>query len=133
MIVQRAGHPGLRVAADGADQSWTCLARRGMLHSECEAVDLLSLRPGAGTEHRASDDVDEAVYVLDGTGTLTVDGESRPVSAGRLALLRHDAGAVITAGPDGLRLLSVRVLPRAVSEALPPRVPELPPAERTAS
>ncbi|MFK8912334.1 hypothetical protein ACJA3G_35605, partial [Streptomyces sp. YS-3] len=41
-----------------------CLARRGMLHSECEAVDRVSLAPHARYDLLGRDDTEAAWYVL---------------------------------------------------------------------
>ncbi|MER7009194.1 hypothetical protein ABT297_39970 [Dactylosporangium sp. NPDC000555] len=127
MIVQHTTEDG---------EPWRCLARRGMLHSECEAVDLLDVPPGGSVVHRDADGVDEAFYVVSGAGEVSiaaalVGAAAYRVTAGALALVQHDVTAVLRAGPEGLRLVAIRVLPAATSADLPLRVPQLPPAERT--
>lgn len=75
-----------------------CLARRGMLHSECEAVDQLVLPPHVGVEHLGRAGVDEAWFVL--SGTVTVDECDSPpwtLHAGQLML--SPAGTRPTSGP----------------------------------
>ncbi|MFF7635344.1 hypothetical protein ACFZB9_19640 [Kitasatospora sp. NPDC008050] len=122
-------------APAGPARLWNCLARRGMLHSECEAVDLWQLPPGDRLTHLAQDGVEEALFVLAGDGTalhsaalhgtaLHGDQQQRLLPGGLLLLPAAEQVAV-TAGPDGLRLLSVRVVPGALSDALPPRIPQL--------
>ncbi|MEU6428879.1 hypothetical protein ABZ860_23545 [Microbispora sp. NPDC046973] len=127
MIVQHATGGG-----PAGGPRWRCLARRGMLHSECEAVDLLDVPPGEAVTHRGSDGVDEAFYVVSGSGALIAEGRSHALAPASAALVPHDTTATLSAGGEGLRLLAIRVLPHATSADLPLRVPELPPAERTA-
>ncbi|MER7702191.1 hypothetical protein ABTX81_04710 [Kitasatospora sp. NPDC097605] len=127
MIVSRALRPvDCAPAAAGPDRrTWSCLARRGMLHSETETFDLWRLPPGEQLAHEVRDGVEEALFVLSGTGTATRGPDELPLAEGSLLLARHDSEVMVTAGPEGLRLLSTRVLPRALSSALPARVPQL--------
>ncbi|MET8698345.1 cupin domain-containing protein [Kitasatospora sp. NPDC058032] len=127
MIVSRALRPvDCDPAAAGPERrTWSCLARRGMLHSETETFDLWRLPPGERLVHEVRDGVEEALFILSGTGTATRGPDELPLSEGSLLLARHDSEVTVTAGPEGLRLLSTRVLPRALSTALPARVPQL--------
>ncbi|WP_199440247.1 cupin domain-containing protein [Umezawaea beigongshangensis] len=121
MIVTNAG--GLsRAAGDGA---WRCLARRGMLHSECEAVDYVRLAPGATRNGRGREGVEGAWFVLGGRGRF-LDGEDRsvPLRPGDLLLSSGGtSGAVHNDSADDLELLSFAVLPAAVTDRLPARIP----------
>ncbi|MFB6888077.1 hypothetical protein ACFCX4_02020 [Kitasatospora sp. NPDC056327] len=127
MIVSRALRPvDCDPAAAGPDRrTWSCLARRGMLHSETETFDLWRLPPGERLVHAVRDGVEETLFVLSGTGTAAHGPDRLPIAEGSLVLARHDCAVTVTAGPGGLRLLSTRVLPRALSTALPARVPRL--------
>ena len=106
---------------------WCCLARRGMLHSECEAVDYLELSPQATVTMDGRAGTEEAWYVLDGHaefGDPSTDQIQR-VDAGHLALRPAGTSLIVrNASTDApLRLLLVSVLPRAVSHRLPRRSP----------
>ncbi|MEU1779080.1 hypothetical protein ABZ545_06250 [Streptomyces abikoensis] len=131
MIVTGSGTPTRALGPAGSPSStWRCLARRGMLHSECESFDHVVLAPG----HRSTHDdagVEQAVHLAHGTATLRLRTGSREVGAGELILVPAGCGAVLEAGPGGAGLLVLRVLSSASRAALPPRVPELPLLERT--
>ncbi|MYW18680.1 hypothetical protein GT039_24655, partial [Streptomyces sp. SID2955] len=66
MIVTEPGTPtrALRPAGTPA-ATWRCLARRGMLHSECETFDHVVLPPGGSSRH---DDpgVEQTVHLVRG-------------------------------------------------------------------
>ncbi|MEU6094314.1 cupin domain-containing protein [Streptomyces sp. NPDC047079] len=130
MIVTSPGTPTRALRPTGAPTStWRCLARRGMLHSECESFDHVVLSPGLLSRH---DDpgVEQAVHVASGSATLRVRDGSRQLRAGDLVLVPTTSGAVLEAGPEGAELLVLRVLSSASRAAMPPRVPELPVHER---
>ncbi|GAA1938576.1 hypothetical protein [Kitasatospora viridis] len=110
-----------------------CLARRGMLHSETEAVDYVRLSPGACYDLVGRDGVEAAWYVLRGPVALTQgaagdgqpDGHERMLTTGDLVLAPHAAQLRLHGGPLGAELLCLTVLPRASSDRLPPRRPDL--------
>ncbi len=102
----------------GGEVSWRCLARRGMLHSECEAVDLVRLPPNVPFAPSGTEGVESAWPVLRGGGTL----DGRELRPGDVVLVPV-GGARLDAGPHGLEFLWVAVLSADVSRALPPRVP----------
>ncbi|WP_216824010.1 cupin domain-containing protein [Streptomyces roseifaciens] len=130
MIVQRADASARFLNAAGPSAEWACLARRGMLHSECEAVDLLRLGPGATVAHRPAEGVEQALYVLAGGGEAVSGGTVRPVGPGDLLLAPHDCRLTVRALDEGLELLTVRVLPARTIGRLPARIPELPEEQR---
>ncbi|MET7361095.1 hypothetical protein ABZS76_21980 [Streptomyces sp. NPDC005562] len=128
-----------------AGRTWRCLARRGMLHSECESFEQIRLSPGATWAHEPAHGTEAALYAVAGSASVHTDpapdraerAERAPERAGRVldaggALLVEARAAVrVTAGAEGLELLAVRVLPADVSSRLPVRVPELPSREQT--
>jgi hypothetical protein len=130
MIVQHAVNPVRRLARGRDQLSWRCIVRRGMLYSECESVDHILLPPFGSTAHELRDGTEEAVYVVAGSGVLTDDVGSHELARQCLALIPAKAGAEISAGPAGLELVMIRVLPRSLSGVLPGRRPELGEAER---
>ncbi|MEU3754220.1 cupin domain-containing protein [Streptomyces olivoreticuli] len=130
MIVNEPGTPTRALGpADATAPTWRCLARRGMLHSECETFDHVVLPPGRPSRH---DDpgVEQAVHVLRGTATLWLGEEKRQLDADDVVLVPATTRALVEAGPDGVELLVLRVLSKASRVALPRRVPELPLHER---
>ncbi|GGY12493.1 cupin domain-containing protein [Streptomyces minutiscleroticus] len=128
MIISTLEKPVRAAAGTGQDAPtvpWQCLVRRGMLHSECEAVEHWHLSPGAALGATPRHGVEEAVLVLDGELRLTSSGGERVVRAGQLVLLPHGADAHLAAGDGPVRLITVRTLAASVTDRLPPRVPEL--------
>jgi mannose-6-phosphate isomerase-like protein (cupin superfamily) len=102
---------------------WRCLARRGMLHSECESVDLVRL--AAGTRLALASEVDETVLVVRGSVLLHDDSGERTLNERALVLVPAGEKGELAAVGDEVELVLIRVWPRAISAALPPRVPEL--------
>lgn len=107
------------------DTAWRCLARRGMLHSECEAFDYLRLAPGAGRDGRGQEGVEQAWFVLSGDGEFLDDaGRSVLLRAGDLVLRPAGTGGWLrNSSAISLELLAFAVLPAAVTKQLPPRRP----------
>ncbi|MFJ9721195.1 cupin domain-containing protein [Streptomyces sp. NPDC101209] len=108
------------VAAD-----WQCLVRRGMLHSECEAVEHWTLPAGARLRLDPGHGVEEALLVLDGDLHISLADGGTTVGAGQLALVPHGIEGDLRAGDRPVRLITVRTLAAAVTDRLPPRIPEL--------
>ncbi|MET8975668.1 hypothetical protein ABZX85_08610 [Streptomyces sp. NPDC004539] len=98
-----------------------CLARRGMLHSECEAFDEVELTPGTRWEPAGRGGTETVWYVL--TGTVHADRRAVPLTAGGLVLAPQGGAASLTAGRHGARLLCLTLGPAAVTHALPARTP----------
>ncbi|MEU8080913.1 hypothetical protein AB0B31_36340 [Catellatospora citrea] len=109
---------------DGVHLDWTCLARRGMLHSDTEAVDHLRLRPGGRLDGRGRDGVAEAWFLLSGRARLP---GGRSVGAGDL-VLRPPGTVDELVAVEETQLLVLAVMPAEVSAVLPARRPEMPPA-----
>jgi hypothetical protein len=116
MIVTTTAGPS-RTVADGADLRWRCLARRGMVHSECEAVDHVAVPANTEFAPSGTEGVESAWLVISGDGQVG----DQPVEAGDVIL--SPTAEAVTAGPDGVELLWIVVLPDEVSRALPARRP----------
>lgn len=108
---------------DPADY-WSCLIRRGMLHSETEAIEHWRLAPQQSLT-LGDLGVHEAFIILSGQA----DVEGRKLSAGSVLLAAVQDQGTLRAETETI-LLSVRTYPETVTSNLPPRVPELPESER---
>jgi quercetin dioxygenase-like cupin family protein len=67
---------------------------------------LLEWRAGDGPAEHVNDERDVLYVVLDGSATLTVDGEPRELGAGEVTIVAKGARRVLVAGPDGVRYLT---------------------------
>jgi mannose-6-phosphate isomerase-like protein (cupin superfamily) len=107
------------------DTRWRCLARRGMLYSECEAFDYVRLAPGAVRDGRGREGNEEAWFVLSGEGEFLDGGDnSLSVRTGDLVLCPEGAGGVLRSSANSaLEVLLLAVLPASVTEQLPARSP----------
>jgi hypothetical protein len=122
MIVATGTTNGQVLGAGEGLLRWACLARRGMLHSECEGVDVWELEPAATLTGRGRDGVGEIWFVVAGTGRLDSGRTVRPDSA----IIRPPQAAVeeLTA-ETAMTVVTVSVLGRETSRLLPTRTPEL--------
>ena len=127
MIVTDVTDLGRAATSTGTVIRWGCLARRGMLHSECEAVDYLELAPRAMVTVDGRSGTEEAWYVLEGWAEFgdPITGRLQRVAAGHLALRPASTSSIVrnASSDTSLRLLLVVVLPREVSDRLPRRSP----------
>ncbi|GHF67288.1 hypothetical protein GCM10010218_55960 [Streptomyces mashuensis] len=121
MIVNAGRRAAVLLAGGREHVRVRCLARRGMLHSECEAVDRVGLAPGAHYALTGRDGTEAAWYVL--RGTLTT-GTGTPLHTGDLLLAPHGEDVTLRAGPEGADLLCLTLTPPAVTRHLPPRTPD---------
>ncbi|MFF0146665.1 hypothetical protein ATK36_0839 [Amycolatopsis sulphurea] len=120
MIVTEAR--GLSRATDG--NAWRCLARRGMLHSECEAVDYVRVPPGGTRDGRGREGVETAWFVVAGQGRFDdCSGRSVPLRAGDVLLSAGAPGTVRNDAAGDLELLALTVLAATVADQLPARIP----------
>ena len=87
-------------AIDGRGPAW------GTASEDLNAT-LLVWRPREGQPQHVNDGRDVALVVLDGSGTLTVDGTEHLLRSGMLAIVPRGATRSVVAGPDGLRFLTV--------------------------
>lgn len=127
MIVTDPSHPAVHLGQGGERIRVRCLARRGMLHSECDAFDHVRLAAGARYELVGRSGTEAAWYVLRGrVGLLDHTGRPQRVLHDGELLLAVDGGAVrLCGGPQGAELLCLTLTPAAVSRRLPPRRPDL--------
>ncbi len=127
MIVADIAHATVHLGPGTQRIRTRCLARRGMLHSECEAIDHVRLSPGACYELSGRVGTEAAWYVLRGPVAL-LDRPELPehtLDEGDLLLAPDGQGVRLRGGPLGAELLCVTVLPAGVSSELPPRKPDL--------
>ncbi|WP_426301207.1 hypothetical protein [Arthrobacter sp. R-11] len=106
------------------DDYWSCLIRRGMLHSETESVEHWALTPGQDLG-LGNQGVHEAVIIL--TGAASYQGQN--LTAGNMLLAPAGEAGTLTA-LTATQILNIRAYPEQVTKLLPARVPELPEAER---
>jgi len=124
VIVADRGRPAVQPGAGGGRLHARCLARRGMLHSECEAFDAVVLGAGVCYDLPGRDGTEAVWYVLRGTVAL-VGGVQPVLGEGELLLAGDGAAVHLHGGPFGAELLCVTVLPERVSRQLPERRPDL--------
>ncbi|WP_051966553.1 pirin family protein [Kitasatospora mediocidica] len=129
MIVTGTARPTVLVGPGTHRIRIRCLARRGMLHSECEAFDHVRLSPAACYDLTGRDGTEAAWYVLRGSVALLDEGlPQRPRRAlveGDLVLAPRGGEVHLHGGPLGAELLCLTVLPSTVSNRLPSRRPDL--------
>jgi quercetin dioxygenase-like cupin family protein len=77
------------------------------LVSEELNVTPLSWKAGSGPPEHVNEERDVLVVVLDGSATLSIDGEERELVRGETAVVAKGGRRKITAGRDGVRYLSI--------------------------
>ncbi|MER5636753.1 hypothetical protein ABT095_07355 [Kitasatospora sp. NPDC002227] len=127
MIVTDIAHATVHLGPGTQRVRTKCLARRGMLHSECEAVEHVRLSPGACYDLSGRSGTEAAWYVLRGPVALIDCGDhpQRTLDRGDLLLAPDGAGVHLHGGPMGAELLFLAVLPARLSGQLPARRPDL--------
>ena len=68
---------------------------------------VLVWRSGEGQPPHVNNERDVVLVVVEGSGTVTIDAEQRPVAAGMLVVIPRGANRSIVAGADGLRCVTV--------------------------
>ena len=103
-LLERIVGGGLAAAAahEGSGPVWGT-------ESEDLNATLLVWSPGDGTPEHVNRERDVLVLVVEGSATLTVDGESSELNAGRAAIVAKGTSRRIEAGPRGVRYLSAHV------------------------
>ncbi|MFF7636127.1 hypothetical protein ACFZB9_23710 [Kitasatospora sp. NPDC008050] len=135
MIITTTAHPTVLLGPGSRRIRVRCLARRGMLHSETEAVDHVRLSPGACFDLTGREETEAAWYVLRGPVALlpvrvgaatpsTAEGR-QPLNRGDLLLAPRGELVHLHAGPFGAELLCLTLTPAAATAQLPPRRPDL--------
>jgi quercetin dioxygenase-like cupin family protein len=98
---------------------------------------LLSWPPGEGVDPHRNTERDVLLVVVAGDGLLEVDGEPTALEAHVAVIVPHGSTRSITAGPDGLRYLSVHLRRSGLVQIQPPAraaEPDAPtPSERAAA
>jgi mannose-6-phosphate isomerase-like protein (cupin superfamily) len=125
MIISTIGSTSRTLGA-GEEIRWRSLARRGMLHCECESFDHLRLAPGTEFALRGQEGTESVWFTVSGSGRLLgVDASpaGRVLGAGELVLLPAGKECRLASGQGGLELLWLTVMPREVSQSLPNRKP----------
>lgn len=89
-------------AADATGVTWKLQMRERDLDSN-----VIALAPGAGIAAHAGPDVDVLIHVLAGSGQLSTELGTLALRAGSLVWLPRRSRRQLTAGPDGLRYLTV--------------------------
>jgi quercetin dioxygenase-like cupin family protein len=85
----------------------------------------LSWRAGTGPPEHVNEERDVLVVVLDGSATLSIDGDERKLAQGDSAIIAKGRRRKITAGRDGVRYLSIhrRRPPLQIGQPTRPRAP----------
>ncbi|MEP7224787.1 MAG: hypothetical protein ABI783_07510, partial [Actinomycetota bacterium] len=68
---------------------------------------LLAWPAGEGPSEHVNDERDVALVVLEGTGSVRLDGSDEDVRAGHVVVIPQGVSRSLTAGPHGIRYLSV--------------------------
>jgi quercetin dioxygenase-like cupin family protein len=68
---------------------------------------LLAWPPGEGPGEHVNGERDVVLVVLDGSGTVVLDGHAHEVCAGNAVVVQKGARRGLIAGPDGIRYLTV--------------------------
>jgi uncharacterized protein (DUF2249 family)/quercetin dioxygenase-like cupin family protein len=89
-------------AADATGAVWKLRMRERDLDSN-----IIALAPGATIDAHAGPDVDVLIHVLAGSGQLTTELDTLELRAGTLLWLPRRSRRQFTAGPGGLRYLTV--------------------------
>jgi uncharacterized protein (DUF2249 family) len=76
---------------------------------------IIALTPGAGIGAHAGPDVDVLIHVLGGSGQLTTELHALQLRPGALIWLPRRSRRQFTAGPDGLRYLTVHQRRKALT------------------
>jgi hypothetical protein len=131
VIVTRAGaaQQAAAKARPASPAGITCLARRGMLHAECEAYDHVALGPGEIFAPPGVHGTESALYIVSGAAQLLDHDEGAEgagvIRAGDVILCPLGTRPRLTAFGAGCALLWLQLLPDQISRLLPARRPEL--------
>lgn len=104
LVTAAAKRPGKRVATRGADGLRTVLVDRCGTE-RCEAI-LHQLPPRGGQTPAADGTKEQTLFVLEGSGRVTVAGEPADLAAGEVLFVPRAATFTCVAGDAGLRFVS---------------------------
>ena len=82
---------------------------------------IIRLPPAGTIDLHAGPDLDVLIHILTGTGQLTTEMGSIPLTAGSLLWLPRRSRRQFTAGPDGLTYLTVHQRRQALTLTSPPQ------------
>ncbi|MGH8907573.1 MAG: cupin domain-containing protein [Egibacteraceae bacterium] len=98
---------------------WKCLARRDSLFGPWEAVEWAWLPPGGVSGEHVHSRTEEIYFIVSGSGVMTIDGQTYPVSAYDLILTglgtKH---GLRNSGPHELSWMVIEVAGPAMAAAL---------------
>ena len=111
-ITKLASTPLPRILADATALSTTAADATGVIWKlQMRERDLdsniIALAPGAAIDAHAGPDIDVLIHVLAGSGHLATELDTLPLRPGSLTWLPRRSRRQFTAGPDGLRYLTV--------------------------
>jgi len=111
-ITKLASTPLPRILADTSALSTTAADATGViwkLQMRDRDLDsnIIALAPGAAIDAHAGPDIDVLIHVLAGSGHLATELDTLPLRPGSLTWLPRRSRRQFTAGPDGLRYLTV--------------------------
>lgn len=92
----------LAAATDASGVMWKLQMRERDLDSN-----VIALAPGASIDAHAGPDVDVLIHVLVGSGQMSTELDTLALRAGSLTWLPRRSRRQFTAGPDGLRYLTM--------------------------
>jgi mannose-6-phosphate isomerase-like protein (cupin superfamily) len=100
-----------RLAADRLDRHGPTLPDGPVWGQASEDLNatLLAWRAGEGPAEHVNAERDVLVFLVDGSATITVDGEARELRPGEALIVGKGRGRTITAGRNGVRYLSVHL------------------------
>ncbi len=117
-----------RMLGPGEEIQWRCLARRGMLYSECEAFDFLRLSPSTEFALKGMNGTEGAWFIVRGGGILCESDSAHidvVLEEHDLALLPDNESFLIHAGNEGMELLWLAVTSHVLTRFLPQRRPAI--------
>jgi quercetin dioxygenase-like cupin family protein len=79
---------------------------RGLESEELNAT-ILEWEPGDGPPEHVNAERDVFLYVIEGGGTLELEGVERPLAEGDALIVEKGRRRRVVAGPDGIRYLTV--------------------------
>lgn len=102
ILANTADIAGADVESDVAEVVWKLEVRERDLDSN-----VIALAPNGGIDTHAGADADVLIHVLSGSGRLTTEESTIELTVGALLWLPRRSQREFTAGPDGLRYLTV--------------------------